>query len=112
MTQIFVQVDPKLAPTILREVRQIADQLSKDISDSDEFRRVLDPTLTYIKDLRQKNSYWLNSVLTGAARHPEQLDWARSFEADYAAVKMDEISALARKYLVNDRAAAIILTPQ
>lgn len=112
MTQIFVQVDPNLATTIVKEVRQIADQLRRDISDADEFRRILDPTLTYIKDLRQKNSYWLNSVLTGAARHPEQLDWARSFEADYAAVKMDEISDLARKYLVNDRAAAIILTPQ
>ncbi len=112
MTQIFVQVEPSKAPAIVKEVRQIAEQLSQSISDTDEFRRVLDPTLTYIKDLRQKNSYWLNSVLTGAARHPEQLDWARTFETDYAAVQMDEIAALARKYLVNERAAAIILTPQ
>jgi len=112
MTQIFVQVDPKQASSIVKEVRKIADQLRTEISDSDEFRRILDPTLTYIKDLRQKNSYWLNSVLTGAARHPEQLEWARSFETDYAAVQIEEIAALARKYLVNDRAATIILTPQ
>lgn len=111
MTQIFVQVDPNLASTIVKEVRQIADQLREAVSDADEFRRVLDPTLTYIKDLRQKNSYWLDSVLTGAARHPEQFNWARSFESDYAAIQMEEIAALARKYMINDRAATIILMP-
>jgi len=112
MTQIFAQVDPKLAPTIVKEVRHIADQLSRSVSDADEFQRVLEPTLTYVKDLRQENGYWLDSVLTGAARHPEQLDWARSIESDYASVQMAEIAALARKYLRNERAAAIILTPQ
>ncbi|MEJ2153980.1 MAG: insulinase family protein [Desulfobacteraceae bacterium] len=112
LTQIFVQVDPRLASTIVKEVRHIAEQLKKTVPDPDEFRRVLDPTLTYIKDLRQKNSYWLDSVLTGAARHPEQFDWARSFEADYASIKIEEIAALARKYMNNDRSATIILTPQ
>ncbi len=112
MTQIFAQVDPKLAPTIVKEVRHIADQLRGSVSDADEFQRVLEPTLTYIKDLRQENSYWLDSVLTGASRHPEQLDWARSIESDYASVQMADIAALARKYLRNERAAAIILTPQ
>jgi zinc protease len=112
MTLVFAQVDPKLAPAILKEVRHIADQLRRSVSDADEFQRVLVPTLTYIKDLRQENSYWLNSVLTGASRHPEQLDWARSIESDYTAVQMAEVAALARKYMRNERAAAIILTPQ
>jgi zinc protease len=112
MTQIFAQVDPKLAPTIVKEVRHIADQLRRSVSDVDEFQRVLTPTLTYIKDLRQENGYWLDSVLTGASRQPEQLDWARSMESDYASVQMAEIAALARKYMRNERAAAIILTPQ
>jgi zinc protease len=112
MTQIFAQVDPKLAPTIVKEVRHIADQLRGAITDADEFQRVLGPTLTSIKDLRQENDYWLNSVLTGASRHPVQLDWARSIESDYGSIQMAEIAALARKYLRNERAAAIILTPQ
>lgn len=112
MTEIFAQVDPKLAPTIVKEVQHIADQLRNTVSDVDEFQRVLEPTLTYIKDLRQENSYWLDSVLTGASRHPEQLDWARSIESDYASIQMTEIAALARKYLRNERAAVIIMTPQ
>lgn len=111
MTQIFIQVDPKQADKIVDEVRQISEQLRAKSTDADEFRRVLDPTLTHIKDLRQKNVYWLDSVLTGAARHPEQLDWARTFESDYAAIRIEEISALARKYLIDDHAATIILTP-
>ena len=111
MTQIHVQVDPNQAQAIVDEVRLISEQLSSKAADPDEFRRILDPTLTYIKDLRQKNEYWLNSVLTGAARHPEQLEWARSFVSDYAAIQVEEISMLAQKYLVNRHAATIILSP-
>jgi len=111
LTQIFVQVNPKLTHTIVDEIRRIADQLRTTDAQADEFRRVLDPILTHIKDLRQKNTYWINSVLIGAARHPEQLAWARSFESDYAAIRIDEISALARKYLANANAATLILTP-
>jgi zinc protease len=112
LTQIFVQVDPEQAQAIVDEVRQIAAQLRTGDADADEFKRILDPTLTYIKDLRQKNTYWLDSVLSCAGRYPQQLDWARSFEADYAAIRIGEISRLARKYLNNDHAATIILAPE
>jgi zinc protease len=111
MTQIHIQADPEQAQSIIDEVRLISKQLGAKEADPDEFRRILDPTLTYIKDLRQKNEYWLNSVMTGAARHPEQLDWARTFESDYAAIKVEEISMLARKYLIDDHAATILLSP-
>jgi zinc protease len=111
MAKIFIQVDPEQSDKIVKEVRQISAQLRDKTIGADEFRRVLDPTLTHIKDLRQKNVYWLNSVLTGAARHPEQLDWARTFESDYAAIRKEEISALARQYLIDDDAATIVLKP-
>jgi len=111
MTQIHVQVDPHQADAIVQEIRHIAEDLAVENSDADEFRRILDPTLTYIKDLRQTNTYWLNSVLTGAGRYPQQLNWSRSFEKDYAAITAEEITALARRYLVQDNAAVIILSP-
>lgn len=112
MTQIFIQVDPKQSEKIIDEVRQISAQLRAESTDADEFRRILDPTLTHIKDLRQKNVYWLDSVLTGAARHPEQLDWARTFQSDYADIRLEEISELARQYLIDDYAATIVITPE
>ncbi len=111
MTRIHVQVDPHQADAIVQEIMHIAQNLVAEKSDADEFRRVLDPTLTYIKDLRQTNTYWLNSVLTGASRYPQQLDWSRTFERDYAAISAEEIAALARRYLTQDKAAVIILTP-
>jgi zinc protease len=112
LLQVHVQVDPDQAEVIVKEVRHIADELVAESAAADEFRRILDPTLTHIKDLRQNNTYWLNSVLKGAARHPEQLDWARTFEKDYAAITAEEIRALAVKYLDNGQAATIVIAPE
>ena len=112
MTKIFIQIDPKKVPDIVNEVRFIADQMTVQPPDPDEFRRVLDPTLTQIKDFRQTNPYWLNNVLTGASRYPEQLEWCRTFADDYAAITSKEITAMARRYIDNAKAATIIITPK
>jgi zinc protease len=112
MTEILVRVDPRKTETIVKEIRRIAEDLSQKKAGADEFRRVLDPTLTYISELHQKNAYWLESVLTGASRHPEQLDWSRTIEKDYASISADDILDLARRYLVQKNAAAIIISPQ
>ena len=104
-------MDPSQANAIVGEVQKIADQLVAAPADADEFRRILDPTLTHIKDLRQTNTYWLNSVLKGAARHPEQLEWARTFENDYAAITALEVNALSAKYLDNRKAAVVVIAP-
>ncbi len=111
LTRIVVQVDPAQADAIEQEVRNIADALSAGGSNEDEFKRVLDPILTHIKDLKQNNSYWLDSVLTGVFRHPQQLDWCRAFEQDYAAITLKEVADYARKYLDNRKAAAVLITP-
>jgi zinc protease len=112
MTKIYIQIDPQQVSDILNEVRYIADQMTTQPPDPDEFRRVLDPTLTQIKDYRQTNTYWLNSVLTGASRHPEQLEWCRTFADDYAAITSMEITTMARRYIDNDKAATIIIAPK
>lgn len=112
LLKIIIQVDPKQASNIVREVRYIADQMVDQHADADEFRRVLDPTLTQIKDFRQTNSYWLNNVLTGVSRHPEQLDWSRSFANDYAAITAAEVNTMSRHYLDNAKAATVVITPE
>lgn len=112
VSTIFIQLDPDRTSDIIKEVRFIADHIIEQPPDPDEFRRVLDPTLTQIKDLRQTNGYWLNNVLAGASRHPEQLDWSRSLADDYAAITAEEITALARRYLDNGKAATVVITPE
>ncbi len=111
LTRIVVQVDPDQVDLVEREVRKIAQNLASEKLDEDEFKRVLDPTLTYIKDIKQKNKYWLESVLTGVARHPQQLDWCRTFEQDYAAITAQEVAQFSQRYLDNQKAATVIITP-
>ncbi len=111
LLQAFLLVDPKKTEAIVAETQAIANDLSTQGIGPDEFRRALDPTLAQIKDMRQSNAYWINSVLTGSTRHPEQLEWARTIERDYAAITIKELNGLARRYLDNRRAAVIVIAP-
>ncbi|MBR9982161.1 MAG: insulinase family protein [Desulfatitalea sp.] len=108
----YLLVDPKQVDPVARAVDQIIDALLDEGVNPDELRRALDPTLTQIKDLRQLNTYWLNSVLIGSRRHPEQLDWARQMEADFAAITIAEMNDLAAQYLEKDKAARIVIMPE
>lgn len=110
--QAMLLVDPDRAKAIITEVETIAEELKTGGVNQDELRRALDPTLVQIKDLRQTNSYWLNSVMIGASRYPVQFSWAKSIEKDYAAIDAAEISALAKRYLVNRKAASVVIVPK
>lgn len=97
----------------------VVEELKKVISDlvvsgvsNEELRRAIRPTLTGIKDMLQSNYYWLNTVLSGSARHPQQLDWSRTIMDDYAFITKGELSVLAKQYLNNDKAAVIIVKPE
>jgi zinc protease len=50
--------------------------------------------------------------MTGSSRHPEQLDWSRSFEADYASITVEDIRKVAAAFLVNEKAARIAIVPE
>lgn len=108
----FVSVAPGQAGAVVEEVKQIAAQVASRGVTADEMRRAVEPTLAHIKDLRQSNIYWLNSVLVDSSQHPEQLSWARTIESDYAAITAEEVNALAKRYLDNRKAAVIEITPE
>ena len=110
--QAHVNVAPDQTDIVLSEVKTIADGLARNRIAVDELARTIDPIITSIKELRQTNGYWLNSVMTGSERHPQQFEWARSFQEDYARVTVDELATLAATYLVDERAAAIIIQPR
>lgn len=109
--QIMVHVDPEEADMVVGAVKQlISDLVVGDIPQSELSRAVL-PTLTSIKDMKRKNEYWLNTVLTGSEEHPQQLEWSRTITPDYASITKEEIVAIAKKYLDNRKAATIIVKP-
>ena len=110
--QAFVHVDPDDSDLIIKEIKQIASDLVEKEIPEDEFRRALDPTITSIKDLLRKNRYWLNTVLSGSLKHPQKLEWSRTIMKDYSSITADDMSAIAKKYLDNEKAATIIIKPE
>jgi zinc protease len=110
--QTRVYVDPEQSAILVEKVKKIVASIEKDGVTQDELNRAQRPILTDIKDMLQKNSYWLNTVLTGSKIHPRQLQWSRSILNDYASINRETVTEFAKEYLKNDRAATIIVTPQ
>jgi len=110
--QARVYVDPEQSGIMVEQVKKIVSSLEKDGVTQDELNRAQRPILTDIKDMLQKNSYWLDTVLTGSKIHPRQLQWSRSILNDYASINRETITKFTKKYLNNDRAATIIVKPQ
>ncbi|MGD9017468.1 MAG: insulinase family protein [Desulfobacterales bacterium] len=106
-----VPVDPMKLDVVDDAVSRIAEELTREGVDSEAFDRAVEPTLTSIKDLLQQNRYWLYTVLRGASRHPEQLEWSRTIQSDYATITPEELSALAATYLDPERKAVIVAHP-
>lgn len=108
---VVVEVDPAKAQFVIDEIKKIATDLVLNGVSGDEIQRSLEPTLNRIRDMRQRNGYWLRTVLSRSQEYPEQIDWSRSIVADYASVKPVEVQMLANTYLKNDQAAVIMAIP-
>ena len=59
--------------------------------------------------LREKDLFWTR-YMPRLGTQPFRMDWAFGMEADYAAITPEEISALARKFLVREKALVVIGT--
>ncbi|MDY6789774.1 MAG: insulinase family protein [Thermodesulfobacteriota bacterium] len=104
-------IDPAQAGLIQSQIKKIASDISQNGVTQEELKRALKPTLTGIKEMLEKNSYWLGTVLCQSVTYPQQLKWSRTILRDYASIRADEVSALAEKYLDNSKAATIIIKP-
>lgn len=110
--QAGLYINPEEANMLVKKVKEIVSGLAADGATQDELRRALFPTLTSIKEMMRKNSYWLNTVLTGSKKHPQQLEWSRTIMKDYASITKEEVSNIAKKYLDNGKATTIIVKPK
>ena len=108
----IVEVNPAKAPLVVDEIHKIASDLSQNGVTADEVRRSLKPTLNSIKDMRQRNDYWLKTVLRESRRHPQQIEWSRHIIDDYGAITVQDVHRLAKAYLVNTRSAVVVAVPE
>jgi len=104
-------VAPEQAEPLAKVIREVAGSLGTKGVNEEELRRALEPTLTSIKDIKRNNRYWMESVLNLSSRHPQQLQWPLSILEGFAAIKAEELTALAREYLVPEQAATVIVGP-
>ncbi len=104
-------VDPKLAERIAERIVGIATELAAQGVGPDEFARAIKPALASLGEVMRTNGYWLNRVLLRSQEYPVTLDWCRAIQQDYAAIKPEELSALAKEYLKAERAVQVVVLP-
>ncbi|MDX9787210.1 MAG: insulinase family protein [Desulfobacterales bacterium] len=109
--QAVSYIEPKMAQQVADEVKKIGEQIAGGGVTADELSRALEPIITSIKEMRRTNAYWLRNVLVGSAGHPEQIAWSRSILSDYAAITAEDIITLAKRYLIPEKAAQIVVHP-
>ncbi|MGV1682807.1 M16 family metallopeptidase [Sphingopyxis sp. NJF-3] len=99
-------VDYKDLATTRAAIFAIAKELREAPVDADLLDRARRPLIEAMTKARRENSYWLNYVAE-AASHPERLDRSRNAIADVEAATAADLQALARRYLVDDKALVI-----
>jgi len=104
--------DPEIVDPLISEMRAAVTALFEDTIPQEEFQRALDPIRTGIKDMLRRNGYWLDTVMTGSRRYPDQLEWSRTLSSDYATIIPGEVSHLARTYLKPEKAAILVFRPK
>ena len=109
---VFQQVvfaEPQQTEKLVDAMKRIVEDLNRDGMDEDELHRALEPTITSIREMRQKNRYWLASVLCDSRRHPVQLDWARTIIDDYQSIGIKDVLDVSKMFLDNEKAAEVVI---
>ena len=108
----MLTVDPDKSEGIVAKVREVGSILSREGVTEAELTRSLEPSLTSIKDMKQTNRYWMESVLSLSSQHSEQLEWPLTIQDDFASITAKEISEFASRYLNPKVSAEIIFMPK
>ncbi len=102
---------PEDLELLLKTMRDLADELATNGATADELDRALKPTLGQLEKSLRDNSYWLGTVLSQSQSDPKRLDLARGRDADYRSITLEEINALAKKYLKAENALLVSIKP-
>ncbi|MCP5536345.1 MAG: insulinase family protein [Akkermansiaceae bacterium] len=102
---------PDQAERVGKIIIEIGDKLATEGCTQDELNRALAPKISELSKTLRQNSYWLGTVMLQSQEQPYRLDWARQRDADYKAVTLEEINALAKQYLGKDNTFRFEIIP-
>lgn len=102
---------PEDSKNVGKLIVEIGAKLAAEGTDQDELDRALKPVLTQLSESLRENSYWLGTVMAQSQEQPHRLDWARERDDDYGKITVEDINALAKKYLAPENAIRVELQP-
>jgi zinc protease len=105
-------VAPDQAAMLTQKLLEAGRDFTEHKVTEEELNRALKPVLTSIHDMVRTNRYWMQSVLTGSTRHPQQFEWPITILPDFASITSNEIQRLAARYLQPNNAARIVIVPK
>lgn len=103
-----IGVTPELAAKVAEVALSLADILATKGIDEALLDQVKTPVVKGLAARKQRNDWWLGTVMPRLATQPFRLAWAADIEADFAAVTAAELSSLAKRFLRRDRALLVI----
>jgi zinc protease len=104
-----VKTTPEYTEQVKKEILKIASDLQKKGITEDEFQRALRPLVNSVKTQVQKNSYWLETVLDGSYKNPEQLKWADTIVKGYSSATKKSVEEKLKKYLIPEKFSFLIV---
>ncbi len=108
----YLMCESKTADEIGNIVKTIGAKLAATGATADQLERARKPLMTMMDTQMRNNLWWLKTIVSEAQSSPARLEWARSLKADYAAITVADINALAKQYLSADRATVIRIVPE
>ena len=97
------QADPALAL-----IRSEATALAGPGIDDKLFEPAKVAALKSVAEKKQSNEWWFSTVLPYAGWQPFRMFWAGGIEQDYQAITADQVSALAKKYLLDTNVFVVV----
>jgi zinc protease len=92
-------------------VKTIGAKLAASGATADQLERARKPLLTMMETQKRNNLWWIKTIVSEAQTSPARLDWARTITDDYKAITLEEVNALAAKYLVAEKASVVRIVP-
>ncbi len=106
---VVVKIKPENQALVYNKIKEIVHSLVSDGISVKEKDFALKSVLNHLKVLRRTNRYWLNSVMANSSDYPQKFEWANHMESGYAGITHTQLSDLAKKYLVMDKSALIVI---
>jgi zinc protease len=104
------EVKPEKADAVIAVMERIAADLAAGKIDADLFERAKRPLVADFDETTANNPWWMGA-LSNLSFDPNRLVRTRDAKAQYAAVTLDQVKALARQYFVPSKARIVKVLP-